>query len=104
MTATLVLVLLVILLLSGIPVAFALLISGSVGLLATGGLGLLSGILSTTSLSTVNSYEMISIPMFILMAEFVILSGIGEQLFRAAAVTSLAWPAVSWPSQARLRC
>jgi C4-dicarboxylate transporter, DctM subunit len=86
MTATLVLVLLVILLLSGIPVAFALLIAGSVGLLATGGLGLLSGILSTTSLSTVNSYEMISIPMFILMAEFVILSGIGDQLFRAAAV------------------
>ena len=74
------------LLAAGIPVAFALLVSGAAGLLAYGGPGLLGGILSTTSLSTVNSYELISIPMFILMAEFVILSGIAENLFRSAAI------------------
>src|SRR5690606_30096734 len=61
-------------------------IAGTAGLLAHGGFGLLSGILSTTSISTVSSYELISIPMFILMAEFVILSGIADNLFRAAAV------------------
>ena len=71
---------------AGIPVAFSLLVAGAVGLLSHGGSGLLTGILSTTSLSTVNSYELISIPMFILMAEFVILSGVAENLFRSAAI------------------
>jgi tripartite ATP-independent transporter DctM subunit len=74
------------LLAAGIPVAFSLLVAGAAGLLAHGGTGLLAGILSTTSLSTVNAYELIAIPMFILMAEFVILSGIAENLFRAAAI------------------
>ena len=78
-------VLLLLLLAAGIPVAFSLAIAGAIGLVAQGGVGLLSGILSTTPLSTVSSYELISIPMFILMAEFVILSGIADTLFKAAA-------------------
>lgn len=78
-------VLLLVLLAAGVPVAFSLAIAGAAGLLAQGGVGLLSGILSTTPLSTVSSYELISIPMFILMAEFVILSGIADTLFKAAA-------------------
>jgi tripartite ATP-independent transporter DctM subunit len=71
---------------AGIPVAFALLVAGTAGLWVHGGFGLVTGILSTTSLSTVNSYELISIPMFMLMAEFVILSGIADNLFRSAAI------------------
>ena len=85
MLAAWVVALLLLLLAGGVPVAFSMAISGAVGLLAKGGLGLLTGILSTTSLSSVNSYELISIPMFILMAEFVILSGIADHLFQAAA-------------------
>jgi C4-dicarboxylate transporter, DctM subunit len=69
----------------GVPVGFALAVSGAAGLISVGGLGMLSGILSTTPLSTVSSYELISVPMFILMAEFVILSGIADTLFKAAA-------------------
>lgn len=86
MLAGSIVILLLVLLLAGIPVGFSLAIAGSAGLLASGGVDLLSGILTTTSLSTVSSYELISIPMFILMAEFVILSGIAENLFRSAAV------------------
>ena len=86
MLAAAIVALLFVLLAGGIPVGFALAIAGTAGLLAHGGFGLLSGILSTTAISTVSSYELISIPMFILMAEFVILSGIADNLFRAAAV------------------
>jgi len=82
--AALVFLLLLVLLAAGVPVAFALAIAGAAGLLQTGGVGLLSGILSTTSVSTVSSFELTSIPMFILMAEFVIISGIADTLFRAA--------------------
>lgn len=85
MLATLVVIVLFVLLAAGVPVAFSLTIAGAVGLIAQGGVGLLSGILSTTPLSTVSAYELISIPMFILMAEFVILSGIAETLFKSAA-------------------
>ena len=86
MTAALVIALLFAMLAAGIPVAFSLLVAGTCGLLAFGGFGLLSGILSTTTLSTVNAYELISIPMFMLMAEFVILSGVAQTLFRSAAI------------------
>jgi len=86
MLAALVFLLLLVLLAAGVPVAFALALAGAAGLLQTGGVGLLSGILSTTSLSTVSSFELTSIPMFILMAEFVIISGIADTLFRAASV------------------
>jgi tripartite ATP-independent transporter DctM subunit len=44
----------------------------------------LAGVITTTPLSTAGTYELISIPMFILMAEFVILSGVADDLFRAA--------------------
>jgi C4-dicarboxylate transporter, DctM subunit len=68
----------------GTPVAFALIVSGSIGLYLIGGLGVLVGVVTTTPLSTAGSYELISIPMFILMAEFVILSGVADDLFKAA--------------------
>ena len=76
--------LLFILLAFGMPVAFALVVSGSVGLYLLGGLDVLAGVITTTPLSTAGSYELISIPMFILMAEFVILSGVADDLFKAA--------------------
>ena len=86
MTVTIVLVILTFFLVVGLPVALAMAISGSVGLYMLGGLPFLEGILRTTPLSTVDSYEIITIPMFILMAEFVILSGVANDLFRVAAI------------------
>ena len=85
MTVVLVLCLLFGLLALGVPVAFSMAFSGSVGLFLVGGAPTLMGILQTTPLSTVSSYELIAIPMFLLMAEFVLVSGIADDLFRAAA-------------------
>ena len=69
----------------GTPVGFTMAISGSIGLFLVGGLPMLSGILQTAPISSVSSYELITIPMFLLMAEFVLLSGVADDLFRATA-------------------
>ncbi|OWJ77381.1 TRAP transporter large permease [Haematobacter missouriensis] len=86
MTVSIVLLILVVFLVVGLPVALAMLLSGAAGLYMLGGLPFLTGILRTSPLSTANSYEIITIPMFILMAEFVIISGIANDLFRAATI------------------
>ena len=77
--------LLFVLLTLGMPVAFSLAVAGSLGLFLIGGLDVLAGVITTAPLSTAGSYELISVPMFILMAEFVILSGVADNLFKAAA-------------------
>lgn len=77
--------LLFVLLTIGMPVAFSLFAAGSIGLYLVGGMQTLIGVITTTPLSTAGSYELISVPMFILMAEFVILSGVADNLFKAAA-------------------
>jgi tripartite ATP-independent transporter DctM subunit len=69
----------------GTPVAFAMLVSGILGLYMVGGSGMVAGILSTAPLSTVSTYELITIPMFLLMAEFVLVSGVADDLFKATA-------------------
>jgi C4-dicarboxylate transporter DctM subunit len=69
----------------GMPVAFSLAVAGSAGLYFVGGWDAVVGVISTAPLSTAGSYELISVPLFILMAEFVILSGVADDLFRAAA-------------------
>ncbi len=86
MTTLAIVVLLFVLMLCGIPLAFALLSAGVAGLYTIGGTSMVLGILKTTPLSAANTYELLTIPMFMLMAEFVILSGIADNLFRAATV------------------
>lgn len=86
MTVTIALVVLTAMLVFGLPVALAMTVSGSVGLYMFGGWPILQGILKTAPLSTANSYEIITIPMFLLMAEFVIISGVANDLFKAATV------------------
>ncbi|MEW5423551.1 TRAP transporter large permease [Amorphus sp. 3PC139-8] len=86
MTVAIALGALVLLLLIGLPVALAMAVSGALGLYLVGGMPILGGILKTAPLSSANSYEIITIPMFILMAEFVILSGVASDLFRAATI------------------
>lgn len=85
MTLLLVLATLFVLLALGAPVGFAMGISGALGLWITGGPDMLLGILQTTPLTSVSSYELITIPMFLLMAELVLISGVADGLFRAAA-------------------
>lgn len=85
MTAAGITLLMFMLLAMGMPVAFALAAAGSAGLYLIGGLDVLAGVITTSPLSTAGSYELISVPMFILMAEFVILSGVADNLFKAAA-------------------
>ncbi|MEQ9811826.1 MAG: TRAP transporter large permease [Azospirillaceae bacterium] len=75
-----------VLLAAGVPVGFAMAIVGTVGLYAIGGVSMAMGVLSTTPATVTSSYELITIPMFVLMAEFVILSGVADSMFRAAAM------------------
>jgi tripartite ATP-independent transporter DctM subunit len=76
--------LLIVLLLIGVPVGIALAVSGATGLVLIGGLQAALGVLETSPLSAATSYELISVPMFVLMAEFVILSGVADNLFKCA--------------------
>ncbi len=85
MSTFLVIGLLFVLLTIGTPVAFSLVITGSIGLYIVGGWDAVVGVLTTTPLSSAGSYELISVPLFILMAQFVILSGVADNLFKCAA-------------------
>lgn len=74
------------LLLIGQPVAFAMAVAGALGLFLIGGPTLLNGILATAPMSAVVHYELLTIPMFILMAEFIIISRISDDVFDAVKV------------------
>lgn len=80
-----VLITLVALLAMGTPVGFAMLISGALGLLAIAGPDALTGVLETSPLTVCGAFEFITIPLFLLMAEFVLQSGKVDDLFRATA-------------------
>lgn len=70
----------------GTPVGFSMGVAGALGLvLQAGDAQTLMGILQTAPLSAVSGYELMTIPMFLLMAEFVLLSGISDDLFKAMA-------------------
>lgn len=81
MIVTLILLVLIFALAVGLPVAFALILSGALGLYLIGGMSVVTGIMATTPAASVSSYELIAVPMFILMAEFMIVSGIADDMF-----------------------
>lgn len=81
MTILTIVVLLLGLLVLGAPIGFALGIAGMVGLTMVAGLEAAVGVLATSPLSTVTAYELLTLPMFLLMAEFVIISRIADDLF-----------------------
>ena len=76
--------LLFIFLFAGMPVAFALAISGAIGALQILGWSGAMGALSNIPYSTTASFTIVAIGMFILMAEIATQSGITTRLFRAA--------------------
>lgn len=84
MALTIVILLLFVLLAIGMPVGFAMAAVGAVGLMVLLGPGALLGVLQTAPLSAANSYELLTVPMFLLMAEFVLLSGLADRLFDTA--------------------
>src|SRR3546814_17064094 len=65
------------------PVGFALGAAGAIGLYMVGGVPIMLSILGTTPLTTSNNYALMTIPMFLLMAQFVIVSGYADALFAA---------------------
>lgn len=77
---------LLVMLLIGVPVGFALTFTGLIGLMSFVGFDGALSVLATSPLSTTNGYELIAVPLFILMAEFVIVSGIAERLFQAITI------------------
>src|SRR5713101_998142 len=77
---------LVLALLFGVPIAVALAGSGMLGIyLVTGDFAKVMGIVSLSPFSTVADYALTTIPMFILMAYFSASSGLARDLYQAAA-------------------
>ena len=78
--------LLVIFLMVGIPIAFALAGAGFLGVwIVTGNIGGAFAVLVTAPFSTVGQFALSTIPMFILMAYFSSLGGLANDLYDAAA-------------------
>ena len=84
MSVAIPLILLLLFLAFGMPIAFALGIAGSIGLLINSGWDSFLGIMQTAPYDSVKSFIMTSIPMFILMASLMTVSGIMKDLFQAA--------------------
>ena len=79
-------VVMIVTLLLGLPIAFALAVAGIVGIyLHTGDWNVVLRILGTTPFSTVADYVLTTIPMFILMAYFSASSGLARDLYTAGA-------------------
>lgn len=84
MTALLLSVFLIALILLRVPVTFAIMIAGLLGLVAVGRGDVVDGVLETIPASSVNSFTLSAIPLFIFMAQLVLLSGLLDSLFDAA--------------------
>jgi tripartite ATP-independent transporter DctM subunit len=86
MVAVLPMLLLLVCLLLGVPIAVALAGSGMVGIwLITGDLAKVLNIVGLVPFSSVADYQLTTIPMFILMAYFSASSGLARDLYAAAA-------------------
>jgi C4-dicarboxylate transporter, DctM subunit len=81
LTVAILTALLLILIFIGMPIAFVLLIIGTVGVWLISGWDALMGIMGTTAYRSVNGFSYTTIPMFILMANFISKSRIAEDLF-----------------------
>ena len=75
--------LLVLLLLIAMPVSFALLVSGMVGIYLTIGFGPLFGAIQNGPYEAVSSFTLTTLPMFVLMAEFLTAGRFTRDIFEA---------------------
>src|SRR3954449_11669457 len=86
MVVALPMLVLLVFLLGGVPIAVALAGSGMLGIwLITGDLAKVMNIVGLVPFSTVADYQLTTIPMFILMAYFSASSGLARDLYNAAA-------------------
>lgn len=86
MLALAITVLLLGLILLRVPITFAIIFSGLVGLIIHGGWELTFGAVQTLPQSAISKNSLAAIPLFILMAQFVLKSGYLKDLFDAAQV------------------
>lgn len=68
----------------GMPIAFAMGVSGLVGLWLLGGWDMMLGIAKTTPHESVANFLLTTVPMYILMAEIMTSSGVTKDVFHAA--------------------
>lgn len=64
-----------------VPIAFALILAAAVGLYAMGGIGLVLSTFSIVPFSTVSSFVLVAIPLYIMMGHFSFVAGIGEKAY-----------------------
>ncbi|MEE4023673.1 TRAP transporter large permease [Gordonia sp. PKS22-38] len=83
MIAAILLVILVGLIVVRVPVSFAIMASGLIGLLLLIGVRPTEGVLEVIPVTSVQSLSLSAIPLFILMAHFMLLSGMVDSLFDA---------------------
>src|SRR4030042_119188 len=76
-------IVLVISILSGIHIFLALGLVGTIGIIVGGGAGAAFSVLRTTFFTFTHSYHFSCIPMFILMGNFALSAGIGQDTFNA---------------------
>ncbi|WP_024792930.1 TRAP transporter large permease [Tomitella biformata] len=76
--------LLLLLILIRVPVSFAIIGAGIVGLFLIGGLPIVDGVMQTAPATSIMSYSLSAVPLFILMAQLLMLSGLLDSLFGAA--------------------
>ncbi|MBE0593589.1 MAG: TRAP transporter large permease subunit, partial [Gemmatimonadales bacterium] len=69
---------------TGMPVAFALAVAGAIGLYVFDGMDTMLGLLGTVPFRSAAHYTLSTVPMFILMAQFISVSGIVDDVFTAA--------------------
>jgi tripartite ATP-independent transporter DctM subunit len=75
--------LLVLLIVTGIPIGFALMISGIVGISMVTTPDVALGVLQTLPFRESSAYALVTIPMFVLMAEFITKGGLAKDIFDA---------------------
>ncbi|WP_029090219.1 TRAP transporter large permease [Brevibacterium album] len=78
--------LLLVLILLRVPVAFAILAAGTVGLVAVDGFASAFAVFQVVPMSAAGKFSLSAIPLFILMAHFVLASGALNSLFESARV------------------
>ncbi len=68
----------------GMPIAFALGVSGMIGLWMVGGWDMLFGVSKTTPHESIANFLLVTVPMYILMAELMTAGGVTKDVFRVA--------------------
>ncbi|MCR4420635.1 MAG: TRAP transporter large permease [Clostridia bacterium] len=74
----------IVLILVGMPIGFAFATAGAAGVLLVKGVGPALSLLSSAPYTWATNSNLLSLPLFILMGQFVFYSGVGAELFEAA--------------------